>query len=174
MAKRDEVRRERYGELIRLGFTPKEARRLRDRSGDNIQAEIKQERRRIVKKSVSKRAPIEQRKLAAIRERDSRLTVTQRSQRLEPKTVRSKNFSKWSNKYGEGFPADRQLEIEAFNERAGKSKYDKFGYRMYYYRYVERVPVGEAMIFAQSGGSDIEGVDRKMTRIRRMRRRRAA
>lgn len=38
---------------------------------------------------------------------------------------------------------------------AGLNPFDSFGYRMYYYMYVERMPEFTAQEFAERGGSDI-------------------
>lgn len=137
---RSEKRKERYKELRALGFTVADARRYRDRSGDNIDRFIRVEQRRISRKPIALRSSRESFRLSRIR--NYRSQPSKKSRRFDSREARWRQFSKWSK--NNKFPKWAQDRIVATNRRAGKdSILDGFGYRQFYYEYVERLDDGE-------------------------------
>lgn len=150
---RSSRRKERYMILRGLGFSSEDARRLRDQSGENIQLEIRNERRRISRKSISRRSETEAQKLESIREEFRQTSPVARGRRLESRRERYNNFSAWSST--QNFPPAAIARIRQFNSDAGLSRDDGYGYRRYYFVYVERLPANESAEFADRADSGI-------------------
>lgn len=149
---RSDKRKERYAEAIALGFSPAEARALRDRSGDNIQKAFTAERRRISRKPASERTAAESFRLTRIQQRDIRADQIRLQARLDARRARWQQFSEWSSK-GVGFPPSALRRIRAYNKAAGLSRDDGFGFRRYYYEYVERLDPEEVSELADRADS---------------------
>lgn len=133
---RAELRESRYKLLRSLGYSSADATRRRDWSAERIDADIIATQRRISKKRVSSRSETEQERLEAIRdyrhqERDMPVSVRQRT---ESRKDRLRNFSDWSK--AKEFPAHIQGLIDGYNEQAGFSPLDSYGYRLFYWQYV--------------------------------------
>jgi hypothetical protein len=135
---RSRKRYERYQELIRLGYSAKEARRLRDRSGENIDKQIVTTTRQLARIPAEDRSPQVQQRLRALRDRQ-RVTREQPEigrGRLESRARRIKNFSEWSK--NRNFPAEVLRRINEINRKAGRRRGSDYGYRVWYHMYVNR------------------------------------
>lgn len=148
---REIKRRERYLELRALGYTPTEATRLRDLSGDNIQKQISRTRRRISRKPVAMRTSEETFRLARIQNRQRVQSQVQQDGRLGSRESRWRKFSEYSkiNK----FPKKMRDRIAEINSNVGKPPLDGYGYRRFYYEYVERLDIREASNLANRNDS---------------------
>lgn len=153
-SERSELRKARYKYLTDLGFSSVVARRYRDHSSFNIEGLTKSERRRISRKAVERRSPAESERLERIRQEQETVTFETRQRRYAPKRERLEDFSRWSNKFT-GFPDWALERIHAYNSAAGKSRDDSFGYRRFYYWYVERIGDFENEFYADRGDSGI-------------------
>lgn len=148
---RSDKRKERYRELRALGFSASEARRYRDQSGTNIDKRISVEQRRISRKPQQMRSSEEVFRLERIRNRrKSRVT---RQPRLDSRRERWQRFSDWSKV--QRFPKEYQARIDQINERAGKPRFDGYGYRRFYYEYVERLSMEDSIQLADRGDSGV-------------------
>ena len=141
-----EKRGERYRYLVTLGFNTVDARKLRDRSGKNIEIAIRQRRLNLQKIPTQERSESEKKNLAGVR-RAQRETRTSREGKILSETDRADRFSLWSG--FEGFPSDALNIIQAINDERGEDENDSFGYRMYYHIYVERMDIDEAERFTE-------------------------
>lgn len=141
--------------LRELGFSHTDARRLRDQSQTNIEVVIVRERRRISRKSVSQRTPKETARLNRLRDTSTPPEVEKRTRRLKTRGNRWQDFSDWSSRHKGGFPEWALQEIRRFNEQAGLPTIDGFGYRQFFFWYVERLPIMEAAEFADRDDSGI-------------------
>lgn len=148
---RSAKRKERYRELRTLGFSATEARRLRDTSGDTINTEVTSAQRRISRKPQQLRTSEEVFRLERIRNyKRSKFT---RRIRVDSRQARWERFSKWS-KAGV-FPKELRARIVRINQAAGLGANDGFGYRQFYYEYVERLSREDATQFADRADSGI-------------------
>lgn len=148
---RSEKRLERYRELRALGFSAEDARRLRDRSGRNIQLEVASEQRRISRKPQRARTPEETFRLRRIQDRNVSATRIQQEARLNTRRERWMRFSEWS-KAGV-FPRQYISRIRQINIRAGRDAYDGYGFRQFYFEYVERLSREESIELADRADS---------------------
>jgi hypothetical protein len=144
-------RKARYKYLVDLGFSAKEARRLRDQSGLRIESRVDRERRRISKKPIDKRTETENIRLAAIRSDDAP-NIDQRQRRFMSRSERHQNFKDWS---GTEFPQWAKDRIIAYNKSAGLPPIHSFGYRRFFFHYVERIADFENRAFADRGDSEL-------------------
>lgn len=146
-----------------LGFSPAQADRMRDLSPQRFEDEIRAERARITRTSRARRTAEQQSRLDSIREYSGQSEIT-RQRRLATGGTRYENFRMWSSKYV-GFP-DAALDgddffpgITAMNRRAGRNDFDGFGYRAFYYYYVERImDIDVIAELADRGDSGVRGV----------------
>lgn len=152
---RSERRQARYKYLRSLGFSSDDARRLRDKSGRNIEGEVKTERRRISRKSRTRRTQQEQERLDAIQLSSTPTLLEARERRIMSKADRWDNYSAWSKI---GFPPWALTRIEDYNRSRGLPRDDAFGYRRFYYWYVERIADFENEFFADRGDSGIRNL----------------
>lgn len=150
---RADRRKARYDYLISLGFSATEARKMRDHSGRHIERNVKQERKRIKRKKPTNRLPIEKFRLRAIENSQSKTTLEARERRFMSAGDRRSNFSLWSG--NTGFPPWALKRIAAYNKAKRKSKFNSFGYRRFYYWYVERFADFENEFYADRGDSSI-------------------
>ena len=148
---RSEKRKERYNELKALGFSSVDARKYRDRSGDNIERKVSSEQRRISRKPKAMRTSSETFKLRRIRSRKVTQSNRQRSGRMDSREARWRKFSA-SSKINK-FPKAARLRILKINRDAGLSPDDRYGYRRYYFEYVERLDPGDASDLSDRGDS---------------------
>lgn len=148
-------RKERYQYLISLGFSPIDARRLRDNSGRNIEVSVKRERRRISRKTVSRRTTAEQQRLDAIQLSTTTTLLETRERRFMSRGDRYGNFSQWSST---GFPMWALERIRDYNRTRNLPRDDSFGHRRFYYWYVERIADFQNEIFADRGDSGIRNM----------------
>lgn len=150
---RSDKRKERYRELRALRFTPEQARRLRDRSGKEIQLAIARERRHISRKPEYKRTAEEQFRLRRIQDRQSLGSEIQQQSRLDSRQERWEKFSEYS-KSGK-WPRQLRTRIREINSRAGLGPDDGYGYRRFYYEYVERLSLEESIQISERGDSEV-------------------
>lgn len=144
-------RYERYNEARALEFSVEDARRLRDLSGSKFQQVVSQEQRRISRKPERLRTPEESFRLKRIQDRNKFQTKVQQEQRVMSRIERWKRFQKFSK--NNVWPKYIKKEIIRFNRRHGKDDDDSFGYRQYYYKYVERLDIDEASELADRNDS---------------------
>jgi hypothetical protein len=144
---------ERYRELRALGFDPIQARRFRDWSGKRIQLTIAREQRRISRKPIQLRTTDESFRLSRIQSRNRQQTQIQQQARLSSRQERWEQFADFSE--NRNWPPEFLRRIRQINERAGLSIDDGFGYRRFYYEYVERLDIQESLDLAERGDSEI-------------------
>lgn len=149
---RSDKRKERYRELRALRFTPDQARRLRDRSGKEIQLAIARERRRISRKPIQLRTADEHFRLQRMQDRQATATEMQRRARLETRQERWEKFSSYS-KSGI-WPREFRKRVREINRRAGLGPDDGYGYRRFYFEYVERLSLEESIEISERGDSE--------------------
>lgn len=151
---RKELRKERYNAIRKLGFSPVEARRRRDQSAVHIVEFIDTERERIVSKKSNVRTESEKFTLREIRKSRRRERKIDEAPRLKPITERAGDFSRWS---ADGnFPFWAKEFIAQQNADKGLSPVDSYGYRRFYWRYVENMSEDEIGDLADRGDSDLE------------------
>lgn len=150
---RSDKRKERYRELRALRFSPEQSRRLRDRSGKEIQLAIAREQRRISRKPVQLRTADESFRLKRIQDRQAAATEVQRRARLETRQERWEKFSEYS-KSGI-WPREFRKRIREINRRVGLGPDDGYGYRRFYYEYVERLSQEESIQISERGDSEV-------------------
>jgi hypothetical protein len=144
---------ERYRELRALGFDATQARRFRDWSGKRIQLTIAREQRRISRKPIQLRTADESFRLSRIQSRNRQQTQIQQQTRLSSRQERWEEFAEFSE--NRNWPSEFLRRIRQINERAGLSIDDGFGYRRFYYEYVERLDIQESLDLAERGDSEI-------------------
>ena len=152
---RDQKRIERYRELRALGYDSKTARRLRDASGKNIELFIGRDQRRISRKPIQTRTSSEAFRLRRIQNRYRTQTELQRKARLSTREERWQEFAEYS-KSGI-WPAEFRRRIREINRRAGFIKdanNNKYGFRRFYYEYVERLSREESIELSELGDSE--------------------
>jgi hypothetical protein len=151
---------ERYRELRALGFDPIQARRFRDWSGKRIQLTIAREQRRISRKPVQLRTSDESFRLSRIQSRNRRQTQIQQQARLSSRQERWEQFAEFSKT--RNWPSEFLRRIRQINVRAGKeSADDGYGYRRFYFEYVERLDIQESLDIAERGDSEIRFLTNK-------------
>jgi hypothetical protein len=148
---RSDKRKERYREAKALGFSRTEATRLRDLSGKSLQREFSREARRISRKNIKDRSAAETFRLRRIQDRNASQDQIRLQSRLDSRRERWLKFSEWSK--ANKFPASQLKRIVNINTRNGLSPTDRFGYRMFYYLYVERLDDFDANQLADRGDS---------------------
>ena len=148
---RDNKRRERYLELRALGFSVQDARRYRDQSGKNIELRISKEQRRISRKPEQIRSSEESFKLSRIRQRRQSANFIARKARMSTRQERWQEFSDFS-KSG-AWPQEIRARIRAINTRAGLDSDDGYGFRRYYYEFVERLNTDESKELSERNDS---------------------
>lgn len=133
MADRDELRKKRYKELRQLGFSRKEATRLRDQSFDNIETSIELRQEQIENVPQRQRTPEQRQSLQRIR---SYRSTPSRQGEFATVQNRQSNFNLWSA--NKAFPLWAQEQIDSFNREAGEPPESGYGYRVFYHMYVKR------------------------------------
>lgn len=162
---RNEKRLERYRELRALGFNAKDARKLRDQSGRHIESQISAERRRISRKPVQLRTSDESFKLRRLQDRSTAETQIRSQARMTSRRERWENFSRWSE--SRKFPVNYRRRISTINIRAGLPPDDGFGFRQFYYEYVERLSRDESSELAERNDSGVRWlINRSLVRNR--------
>ena len=151
---RKALRKERYNALRKLGFSPVEARRRRDQSATNITTFIEVERVKIVAKKSNVRTDQEKATLRAIRNSRRRERKIDEAPRLKPASERADDFSRWTS--DGNFPFWAKEFIAEQNAQKGLSPVDSYGFRRFYWRYVENIPLEEMGDLADRGDSAIE------------------
>lgn len=122
MPVRNEIRRARYAQARRLGYTRAEAKKVADRP-------------RAEPKIVSLRSEnVKRRERYAEARREG-------ASPGEARVIRSggdkrRSWSRWSNVFGDGFPDFIDERIVEANRRGGQPDHARYGYRRVYARYV--------------------------------------
>ncbi len=133
-------RKSRYSELRALGYSAKDARRLRD-VGDERRIIVKEQTvARIEKISARRRTP-QERQLRRNITREQRVSVP--TARLS-RSARLNRFRRWSR--DQQFPSDIQEWIERQNQTSGRDINSDWGYRLFYHRFVDGLSPVEAVI----------------------------
>lgn len=140
MARTDRLSRYRY--LRSLNFSPTEARRYRDYSNTKIEQQITSRQRTISHKPIKARSPAQSAQLTKIRE-SKKARIIEPTRPTETRQDRLDNFNRWSGT--RRFPSDARRIIQSINLRFGKNPYNRFGYRVFYHRYVNGVSEFEAV-----------------------------
>jgi DNA-binding transcriptional MerR regulator len=153
------IRQARYKRFRDLGFTPQEARRLRDRSPQRERDVLFVERQRIEERQPERRQVIRQ-----IERRIQELPAPEPPKRIRPTdrldlpdsldfiprrlqgthSSNLQNFRQWSNT-NIGFPPDIQSFIWNINRRTGRLRNNSYGYRVFYRMYVQGRDLDDAV-----------------------------
>lgn len=138
------LRKARYDQLRALGYSSKEATRFRDRSADSIDAEVASRQKRIAKKPVAKRTSQESFQLTRIREyrRERREQPTVSREPIESRESRQEQFSSWTGR--RNFPPRIVRYIAEINHAAGLDPLESYGFRVFYWQYVNGYTEREA------------------------------
>ncbi len=154
---RKELRLSRYSQLRQQGFSPTEARRLRDWKGERITTEVTRVERRISRVRVAERTEAQTTRIEAIRDFRSRGRRDPDSFiPIDSRPARVARFAAWSGT--RKFPRGLQIRvlgrtIAQINVDAGLDPLDGFGYRLFYHRYVNGVSEIEARQRAETRDS---------------------
>lgn len=128
------LRKARYRQLRELGFSRKEATKLRDRKGERIERSIRGKEtylRRVPDTLRTEKQQSDYQRIGEYRKQkqsDQRLIRESREERLA-------NFANWSSKHI-GFPDSILAEIVQYNEDAGELEFAAYGFRKFYHKYV--------------------------------------
>lgn len=144
---RGELRVSRYSQLRVQGFSPTEARRLRDWKGTRITGEVERVERSIARVPVAQRTEAQSERLGSIR-RFRRETRTREFQPIESRMDRKDNFARWTSDRRFPLAIQRQVlgaSIAEINRAAGFNPNNSYGFRLFYHRYV-------------NGASEIEAI----------------
>lgn len=133
MANRNEVRRERHRLLRELGYSPEDARRLRDNSFVNIEKTITRTERRLARRPAIDRSPEQQRRLRKIRDYRKRDAI-ELCGRTESKPTRIANWSDWSR--DRSFPREFYQRARKINRDSGRRANASYGFRILYHMYI--------------------------------------
>ncbi len=133
-------RKSRYSELRALGFSPKEARRLRD-VGDERRIIVKEQAVARIESIPARRRTQQERQLRRNITREQRVSVP--TERLS-QSARLNRFRRWSR--DKQFPSEIQEWVERQNQTSGRDINDSFGYRLFFHRFVEDMSAVEAFI----------------------------
>lgn len=141
----------RYAYARRLGFTSKEANRMRSWSAEHIESNVTLTARKITKKSRSKRTERESKLLSQLKQ-EKRLEVQfpERNVGIQTRVVRERKWSEWSRKKGRDFPPALHTQIQRYNQKHHRFPDSKFGYRYFYYRMVDGLDDEEAYELADN------------------------
>jgi hypothetical protein len=147
---RSDLRQSRYAYLRSLGFSPTEARRLRDRSAGNIEGSVTEKETTIRAIPQRRRTQQQRTDLRAIREARTFRRAEPATARggIETRIERQRNFNRWSGM--KRFPRNIQRWISKTNRDEGLEPLDDFGYRMFYHRYVNQFRKPEAREIVES------------------------
>lgn len=149
---RSERRKERYKILIRLGFSAKEARQRRDWTGERIQRSIATRENQISDIPESRRSKSERDQLRKINNYNTKSSPVARQRRVKSRSERYADFSTWSKRFNK-FPPSALKKIAEFNRAVGEESRDPYGFRRFYYWYVERISESESAAFADRADS---------------------
>jgi hypothetical protein len=133
-------RKTRYSELRALGYSARDARRLRD-VGDTRRIIVKEQTVARISEIPARRRTPEERQLRRNIIREQRVSVP--TVRLST-TARLNRFRRWSRT--RQFPTEIQEWIERQNLQSGRDLNDSFGYRLFYHRFVDDMSAVEAFI----------------------------
>lgn len=132
---RKQLRKERYRHMIDLGFSTTDARRFRDRSGVNIETHVESERERIVDIRTEKRSQSDKDKLRDIRAHNRQKPAVESAGRNKTRADRWQEFSNWTK--NRNFPGWAMDYIGEMNRDKELDPLDSWGFRRFYYRYVQ-------------------------------------
>jgi len=140
-----ELRRVKYKDILARGFSTKDARALRDKSSTNIVKATNVRHTQIRRTSRENRTPQQSAQLTAIRiHRATEQADPSRIGDIQSTGTREDQWSRWSSPSND-FPASIKNQIIAINRDSGKLPFDSFGYRMFYFMYVEGLDATDAM-----------------------------
>ncbi len=148
---RSDLRKERYRHMRSLGFSAIEARKYRDNKQSNIIKFVSSEHTRITKIPAKKRVENERKILSNIRRTRRQPVTVDNAPRLKPQRERLEDFSRWTG--DRNFPDWAISYIAEQNQRAGLSPLNSYGFRRFYYRYVQNRPEATAAILADRDDS---------------------
>lgn len=151
---RGERRAARYKHLRILGFSAEHARRYRDQSSDHIIEFVDDSREEIVAIPAKNRSESQRNILKQVRKSRRRENQIVTQPRLKTIGERSSDFSRWSE-FGNVFPGWALKYIEQQNADKGLSPADSYGYRRFYWSYVEGRSQDELGDVADRGDSEI-------------------
>lgn len=126
--KRSQIRKFRYQALIDAGYSKREADRYKNWSSDSVQGLIAERKGRNVE------------------------SVGASDAKLYTQNQRLGMFREWSSVFT-GFPDWALQEIQETNDRVGRNALDSYGFRQFYYRFVQQRTPSVASRFADRGDS---------------------
>lgn len=148
---RKQLRKERYRHMLLLGFSSVEARKFRDHSNVSIDRNVESERERIANIRAPKRSEVEQKKIRGIRAFNRRKPAVEFSGRNKSRSDRWEEFSRWTK--NRNFPVWAMAYIAEKNNDRELDPLDSFGFRRFYYRYVQNRSETQAAKFADRDDS---------------------
>lgn len=148
---RKQLRKERYRHLLDLGFTSSDARKFRDHSSNSIDKNVESERQRITKVRAPKRSETDTKKIREIRRFNRQRPAVEVHGRNKTRSGRWEEFSQWTS--DRNFPEWAQKYIGLRNREQGFDPLDSWGYRRFYYRYVQNRTEGSAARLADRDDS---------------------
>lgn len=142
-------RRERYRYLRHLGYTPREAYKRRDWKTIRVEHSIRSKESYLRRKeTLTPQQILQLNNLSKHRtqqwERQRAVQIATTVTPLKTKADRWLDFSRWSKR--KQFPASFQQIIDEYNINNGLDIHNSFGYRVFYHRYVNKIPEIDAII----------------------------
>lgn len=148
---RSDLRKERYKYMRSLGFSAVHARKYRDNKTENITKFVNSERVRITEIRSSQRSKSERTIIASIRRERRQVATVETAPRLKPRRERLEDFKRWTG--DRNFPDWAISYIAEHNQLAGFSPLNSYGFRRFYYRYVQNRPETTAALLADRDDS---------------------
>lgn len=151
MASRSELRKERYRYLRSLGFSSADARKYRDQSVEHLQEYVDTTAERITETPSRKRTQQERTIIKQVRAERRKKPTVQTATRLKSRADRYDEFVAWTQ--DKNFPNWAMEYVAAANRNAGFGPVNSYGFRRFYYRYVENRPESTAATLADRDDS---------------------
>jgi hypothetical protein len=138
------IRRERYRLARELGYTSNQASKVRSFSSNNLQSDFQNKKLDIQAKPTRQRTQQERQQLRSITNYQQRTNrEPQILAEIDSGFVREQNWSEWSSKIV-NFPPSILRYIRRLNTDSGRLRNDHYGFRLFYYMYVENNNENEA------------------------------
>jgi hypothetical protein len=115
-----------------LGFSAKDAKLWSHRSGERAINEVNNRYDVIQAMRTRDRTYPQQQYLNKVR-----ATRNERDRIVLAKSDRVAQWAKWSNRFGDGFPAYVERTVAQLNDAEGLPAFDNHGFRAFWYFYVE-------------------------------------
>lgn len=148
---RSDLRKERYRYLRSLGFSSADARKYRDQSFENLQTYVDTTVEQVEQTPSRKRTEREREIVKNVRKERAKKRTVESSTRMLTRTDRYENFVAWT--VAKDFPNWAMQYIAAVNRQAGFGPVNSYGFRRFFYRYVENRPEATAATLADRDDS---------------------